>query len=324
MRTLAVLALAAAAALPAPALGALVAIDPGHGGDDLGAVGVIPDGTDTGMTPRVDEEGRTVVYEKDITLDVAQRLEAYLRLRGETTVMTRTGDLAGGDRPFTGELDDLTARVDLANAAGADLFVSIHQNQFTADSVGTETYHFYYASRSARALALAVHQGVVLRLGLPDRGVRSAGFYVLKHTRMPAILVEGAFLSNGHEAELMAQPVWRQRMAEGIGAGVMRYVEDQQAAPADRPGRARVLVNRYRVTAGRYAGRQEAVRHRGALRRKGIVAVVRRRYSARFDRNLYHVVAGVYVYLDDARRERDRLLRMGLPARVDAAPPAAV
>ncbi|WP_217915674.1 N-acetylmuramoyl-L-alanine amidase family protein [Miltoncostaea marina] len=223
--------------MPAAASAALprVAVDPGHGGADTGAVGRLPAGTPTGMTPRADAQGRTVLYEKDVNLDIAVRLDAWLRARGARTLMTRTGDLAGGDRPFTTTGADLKARVDMANEAGVELFVSVHNNALGATTSGTETFHYYYSSAAARVLASDVQAAVVAALGLPDRGVKSAGFYVLRHTRMPAILVEGGFLTNPSEALLLASPDVRQRIAEAIGRGVERYAARDVVAPPRLP-----------------------------------------------------------------------------------------
>jgi N-acetylmuramoyl-L-alanine amidase len=246
-RTCALLAAALAAGLIGAAqAGALpfVAVDPGHGGSDTGAVGSLPAGTATGMPPRIDDLGRTAIYEKDVNLDIAVRLDAWLRSRGARTIMTRTGDLAGGDRPYTSVGADLRARVDIANEAAAELFVSVHNNALSATSSGTETYHFYYSSAAARGLAQAVQAELVAALGLPDRGVKSAGFYVLRHTVMPAVLVEGAFLTNPSEALLLADPAVRQRIADAIGRGVERFsaggiVAPPRLAPTIGPWRAR-------------------------------------------------------------------------------------
>lgn len=215
MATLAALVLAGpAGALP------YVAIDPGHGDGDTGAVGLLPAGTVTGLTPRVDAQGRPMLLEKDLNLDIAQRLDRYLRARGGRTLLTRTQDLAGGDRPYTGVRDDLRARTDMANEAGVDIFVSVHNNSLGPTTSGTETFAYYSASPAARTLAEEVHAAVVARLGLPDRGVKTAGFYVLRNTAMPAVLVEGGFLSNPAEAAVLAQPATRQSLAEAIGAGI--------------------------------------------------------------------------------------------------------
>lgn len=212
-----------------------VAIDPGHGGGDTGATGILPAGTPTGLPPRTDAQGRTVIYEKDVNLDIAVRLDAYLRARGARTILTRTKDLAGGDQPYTTVTADLKARTDIANEAGVDLFVSIHNNSLNATSSGTETYHFYYASPASRTLAQDIQHELVASLRLPDRGVRTAGFYVLRNTRMPAVLVEGAFLSNPSEALLLADQVFRQRFAEAVGRGIEAFSASGVAAPPALP-----------------------------------------------------------------------------------------
>lgn len=314
---LAGLAIAAAAAAALPK----VAIDPGHGGEDTGATGVLPDGTATGLVARTDERGRTVIHEKDVNLDVATRLDAWLRARDFPTVMTRTRDLAGGDLPYRGALRDLKARVRVANDAAADLFVSVHENALRPTSSGTETYHFYFSSPAARALAVSVHQEVVLRLGLPDRGIRSAGFYVLKHTAMPAVLVEGAFLSNPAEALLLADARVRQSIAEGVGAGIARYVQAYPTPPTayGPPATPAPLTIRYRVTAGAFRRLADARRRVAALRRVEIESVIRRRVSPRLRRTLFYVVTGQFVFLSGAREQREELRALDFPAKVGAA-----
>lgn len=315
-----------ALALPASAVSLpLVAVDPGHGGKDTGAVGILPDGTDTGLIPRVDSKGRTVIYEKDVTLDVAQRLDAWLRARGFPTLMTRTQDLAGGDVPYTTAGADLRARTTLANNAGAELFVSIHENSLNARSSGTETYHFYYAGPAARALAVLIHQEVVFRLGLPDRGVKKAGFYVLKNTVMPAVLVEGAFLSNPEEALFLARAEVRQQLADAIGTGVVRYVEGGGApgSPAyGAPPTVKPLVIKYRVTAGAFRTRAQALRRLAFVRRTGAPAVIRKRYTPRAKQTLHYVVTGQFIFLENARQQRDALRAKGIKAMVGSAKPA--
>jgi N-acetylmuramoyl-L-alanine amidase len=305
-----------AAALP------LVAVDAGHGGRDTGAVGVLPAGTQTGLPPRSDARGRTMLYEKDVTLDVARRLDLWLRTRGFPTVMTRTTDNAGGDVPFTTVTADLSARTRIANQTGAQLFVSVHENSLGSRSTGTETYHFYFASPAARALAIFVHQEVVLRLGLPDRGVRQAGFYVLRHTVMPAILVEGAFVSNPTEALYLARPTTRQALAEGIGVGIQKFVAAGGAptAPAyGAPVDTKPLVIRYRVTAGAFRSRFDALGRMKRVRRAGFDAVVRSRYTPRVRRSLWYVVSGQFVFLENAKSLRSSLRSAGFPGTIGSA-----
>jgi N-acetylmuramoyl-L-alanine amidase len=307
---------AAATALP------LVAVDPGHGGRDVGAVGILPSGTQTGLVPRTDARGRTLLYEKDVTLDVASRLNGWLVARGFPTVMTRTTDNAGGDVPYIGARADLAARVRIANAAGAELFVSIHENALSARSSGTETYHFYYSGPAARALAILVHQEVVLRLGLPDRGVRQAGFYVLRHTTMPAVLVEGAFLSNPDEALLLSRPDVRQGLAEAVGAGIAKYVQGGGAPGTPvygAPVAPTPLVIKYRVTAGAFRTRREGLGRVRALRRLGFPSVVRARRATRSSRLLHYAVTGQFIFLANAVGQRNALRAKGFPAKVGSA-----
>lgn len=291
----------------------LVAIDAGHGGADSGAVGILPPGAVTGLPVRLDKDGQTVLYEKDVTLDVAHRLNAYLQGRGFPTVMTRTQDMAGGDVPYTTVGADLRARVDIANAAGARMFVSIHENSLGATTQGTETFHFYYSSPGARALAQLVHQEVLAALGLPDRGVKTAGFYVLKHTKMPAVLVEGAFLSNPDEALLLADPSVRQRLAEAVGAGVARY----SAAGYDAMyGQALGTGPRYQVNAGAFRKLKDARSRYRQVRRKGFSAAIRSEFHPKLRKNLFYVVAGKFTYLDNAQALRTRMRAKRIPANV--------
>ncbi len=307
----------------------LVAIDPGHGGRDTGAVGVLPPGTQTGLPPRTDPTGQTVIYEKDVTLDVALRVNQSLIARGFPTLLTRTIDAGAGDVTFPGTKVDLMRRTDMANAAGAGLFVSIHENALSAMATGTESYQFYVGDPASLALALAVHQEVVIGVGLPDRGIKRAGFYVLKHTTMPAVLVEGAFLSNPTEALFLARPEMRQRFADSVALGVDRYAHGNTqpsgaytslgplpttGAPAAPP------VVRYWVTAGTFRTRREANLRRRALVRRHRVAVVRGRFIPHAHRRLYVVVTGRFTGLVGARAERARVRGLGFPGRIIGAP----
>ena len=219
---LAALAIAVASASAAVGL-PVVAIDPGHGGGDSGAVGILPPGAVTGLEPRVNAQLQPVLYEKDVNLDVANRLNAWLMARGFPTLMTRTTDNAGGDVPYTDVGTDLRARTNLANARPAEIFVSIHQNSASTPASGTETYVKIGAPEPTQALAAAIQRSLVACLALPDRGVRERSFFVVRETTMPAVLVEGGFLSSPTDVALLAQPDFRQKMAEAIGGAVWSY-----------------------------------------------------------------------------------------------------
>lgn len=255
IRTLLV-ALAIGAASAASALGLpLVAIDPGHGGADSGAVGSLPAGTVTGLTPRADAAGNPLIFEKDVNLDVGQRLSAFLQANGVPTLMTRNTDSAGGDVPYVSEGADLKARTDLANAQAAQLFVSIHQNSaLSALATGTETYVLTGTGPAPRALALAIQQSVIARLLLTDRGVREANFYVLRNSAMPAVLVEGAFLSNPTDALAVASPDVRQAMAEGIGTGILNYSRMLGDGAVQQPVPTKIRLARSGGAVSRRAG----------------------------------------------------------------------
>ena len=250
MPALIAVALSAVSALGAP----LVAIDPGHGGADSGAVGALPVGSVTGLTPRADQFGSPQIFEKDVNLDIAQRLNAFLVARGFPTLMTRNTDNAGGDVPYTTEGADLKARTDLANARGAALFVSIHQNSAPGGASGTETYVHTAAGAAPRALAASIQQALVARLMLTDRGLKDANFYVLRNSAIPAVLVEGAFISNPTDALMLANPDVREAMAEGIGQGILAYSGMIDAGAVQQPVASKLQLVRAGAAVTKRAG----------------------------------------------------------------------
>ena len=300
----------------------LVAIDPGHGGRDVGAIGKVPAGIVTGLPPR--GAGGDRIYEKDVNLDVARRLNDLLAARGYPTLMTRSIDKGAGDRPYRSERADLRARVRIANDAGADLFVSIHANALTPRFHGTETYRFSATGTAGVLLAKTVHEEVVFRLGLADRGVKRAGFYVLKYTAMPAVLLESGFLTNRDDVRMLASPEVRQRIAEGLGAGIDRYVREGGPQEAGETAAPEPVPIRFWVTAGAFRRAADARERAAAVRAAGFDAIVRRRASARLGRDLFHVVTGRFSLLENAKAQRAELRAEGFPGKVGrAAPPAA-
>ncbi len=188
--------LALVAFLPPPAWSAsrrpsTVVIDAGHGGFDRGGI-----------------PGQTVA-EKTMALDVAQRLAARLRKAGYRVIMTRDNDV----------FVTLGDRVRIANSYPDAIFVCIHFNSATrAGANGIETY--YYSNNSA-ALAANIHRQVVSDTTTDNRGIRQRGYYVLRNTRIPAVLVECGFLTNPMEARLALQSSYRQELADRIADGVM-------------------------------------------------------------------------------------------------------
>jgi N-acetylmuramoyl-L-alanine amidase len=169
-----------------------LAIDAGHGGSDGGAIG-------------------NGLLEKDVALDVA--------LRFADLAVADTADGSGGgswDVLLTRDSDvfvSLAQRATMANAFGADSFCSIHANAFGDPAAnGTETYAFAEGTTAA-ALRDRVHAEMLAAWGLTDRGTKTAGFYVLVNTSMPAELSEMGFITNPGDALLLGNPAARQDMA---------------------------------------------------------------------------------------------------------------
>jgi N-acetylmuramoyl-L-alanine amidase len=165
-------------------------IDAGHGGHDRGGI-----------------PGQRVA-EKDMTLDVALRLSNVLSASGYRVVMTRSSDV----------FVPLGGRVAIANSYRNAVFVCIHFNATgRSGASGIETY-FY--SRDSLPLASAIHHYVTGGAPSANRGVRRRGYYVLRKTSIPAVLVECGFLTNPTEAAYAQSASYRQKLAEEIAAGV--------------------------------------------------------------------------------------------------------
>lgn len=180
----------------------VVAIDPGHGGSDPGAI------------------GPTGVREKDVVLAIAQNLRALLVRQRIAVVMTRDADL------FV-PLDD---RARIAARAGATVFISIHANaSVDVNANGTQVY--YLTSQSA-PLAAAIVDETGHAVGIGSRGIAVARFAVLVgNPQIPSVLVETAFVTNAREEQLLRDPAAQQAFAQGILKGLQRYA----AAPAVQP-----------------------------------------------------------------------------------------
>jgi len=218
----------------------IIVIDPGHGGKDVGGVGI----------------GR--VYEKNAVLKIAKYLKYYLQKDGYKVYMTRDRDI----------FIPLKKRTHFANQKKADLFISIHCNiapKHLKNIRGIETY-FLSPTRNERAirvarvenkeikglnyldqrvilnflnrdriinsnkLAIDIQNGMLRELrarysGVRDGGVRPAPFWVLVGTQMPAILIEAGYLTNPVEAKRIFNPYYQKRIAKGIAKGIKNYFE---------------------------------------------------------------------------------------------------
>ena len=187
--------------------GKIIALDAGHGGSDTGAIGP------TGVT------------EKGVTLRVVKALQKLLQAEGATVLMTRTTDTeVSPKKANASDVEELQARCDVGNDGNADIFISMHMDSFTNSTPsGTTGYYYTKGSKASQRLAQYVSEGVVTALGTGNRGTKSCNFYVVKHTDMPATLVEMAFISNDKEEKLMNSEAGINRAAEGILNGLRRF-----------------------------------------------------------------------------------------------------
>ncbi len=181
----------------------LIVLDPGHGGSDRGTI-------------------HGGIAEADLTLDMAKRLRDILIARGWEVKMTRDTDVdvyAPGDSAR----DELQARVDVANKAGARLFVSLHANAFiNSGPYGTTCY----VSKPEDVAFAKIVETQLAADGTKDDGIVKSHLYVTLHTRMPAVLVETAFLSNPSDYALLTSAAWRQKVAQEIADGIGQYTRD--------------------------------------------------------------------------------------------------
>jgi N-acetylmuramoyl-L-alanine amidase len=195
----------------------LVVLDPGHGGQDSGAM--------CGS-----------VLEKDLTLDVAQRVDRLLQAQGLATIMTRVGD----------GYVSLANRAALTNRARDCVLVSIHFNEGNKPvSSGVETYYAAHqtapgtaivswlpflqrvssASSNAESQNLAglIQDSLIARTQAVNRGTKAEQFFILANVRHPAVLVEGGFLTNKEDIARIGSVDYREQLAAAISEGILNY-----------------------------------------------------------------------------------------------------
>ena len=187
--------------------GKIIVIDPGHGGNDAGAI------------------GPTGVMEKNVTLKVALELRKLLEAEGAEVIMTRETDRTVSEKGAkASDIEELGARCDVANRAGAHIFLSIHADSFTRpEARGTTGYYYSKGSGAGQKLADCIRRNLVEQLGTPSRGTQPCNFYVVKHTDMPATLIELGFISNKDEEKLLDSKEGVKKAAQGIFDGIEDY-----------------------------------------------------------------------------------------------------
>lgn len=187
--------------------GPIVVIDAGHGGPDHGAKARQP-----------------YCEEKRITLQTARLVKKYLSQLGYHVIMTRSTD----------DFISLDKRVEVANKAGSELFVSIHFNSCRNPTAkGIEVYFcdavgFPAKTTSSRRLATLVLTQLIRRTHAVSRGVKKQNFYVIRETKMPAILVEAGFISNPQERAQLKDPEHVDQIARAVADGVDQYFKKKK------------------------------------------------------------------------------------------------
>jgi N-acetylmuramoyl-L-alanine amidase len=217
-------------------------LDPGHGGQDPGAQG---HGLD----------------EKDLTLAIALKIRSILQNDYENidVKMSRSSDTT----------KSLSQRTSEANAWRADFFLSIHINSGPSTAQGYEDFIYSGLSNSSKTAQYQdiIHAEVMKVNQLKDRGQKQANFHVLRESNMPALLTENGFISNDHDAALMKQSSWIQKVAQGHANGIAKAF-GLKRKPTDPPKPNPGAL--FKVIAGSFKSKENADERVDHLKSKGI------------------------------------------------------
>ena len=178
----------------------IICVDPGHGGIQPGAV-----------------NGR--FKEKTATLAISLKLRDKLKEAGFKVVMTRDTDIDVS----------LSSRCKISNDCGANAFISIHLNSCHSDEPhGAETWKWHKTRPFSKTLADAVQADLIAATGAKNRGVKESDvYYVLKHTKASALVVECGFISNNEECHKLFNPDYQEKIADGICSGIIKAFAKQ-------------------------------------------------------------------------------------------------
>lgn len=192
-----------------------VILDPGHGGEDGGAVGAGD------------------VYEKDLNLAIAKEVESYLKMNGISVICTRNEDILLYDRnvDYKGrkKMLDLAARLKISRETENSVFVSIHMNAFPQTQYsGLQVYYSPNDDTSADLAALIQNDTKSLLQPTNTRKIKSASsnIYLLDRITTPAVLVECGFLSNAEECALLSDAEYRQKLSLILANAIAQFVEN--------------------------------------------------------------------------------------------------
>ncbi|MBZ5750636.1 N-acetylmuramoyl-L-alanine amidase [Metabacillus rhizolycopersici] len=276
-------------------------LDPGHGGADPGAVG----------------QG---IKEKDIVLDIALKMRTILLNDYENIEvrMSRSND----------STRSLSQRSSDANSWGANYFLSLHCNAANGSAQGYEDYIHYSQSSSSNSAKYQnlIHSEVSKVNELQNRGKKKANFHVLRATAMPSILTENGFIDNSHDASLMKESSWRQKVAQGHVNGLAKAfnLKRKSAGVSDKSGTKGGSSNSgnasnssttsnstsYKIIAGSFKSKENAVERITYLRSKGIESFVNT--STVSGDTFYRVQAGAFSSRENAEKQLTVIKNAGI------------
>ncbi|MDR7072636.1 N-acetylmuramoyl-L-alanine amidase [Fictibacillus barbaricus] len=250
----------------------LVIIDPGHGGSDPGAVYKEKD-------------------EKKYNLELAKKIEAYLKNNYEVTVkLTRNTDA-------TVSLD---ARTDFANKEKADFYLSIHQN--SGGGEGFESYVYNGAGSETKAIQNAIHAEtakIMQKYNVKNRGQKQANFHVLRETKMPAVLLEVVFIDNEQNAALLMKSEFQNEAAKAIAIGTAKALSLKE-----------VSKDLFLVNAGAFEEKKNAAERISFLAEKKIAAFIDE--TVIDNKTYYRVQAGAYEIRQNADDQVQKIKSLGI------------
>lgn len=184
-----------------------IVIDPGHGGEDPGKVGV------------------NDALEKDINLIIAKKVNKKLKKKGVTVVLTRDSDDCMEPGEDYSKMEDLNRRLAIIKAADPKLVVGIHQNSFTSQEIHGAQVFFDKKSKDA-AVAAEIMQKSLLSFDSENTRVAKSdqNYYMLAKSTAPTLIVECGFLSNPQEADLLIQEEYQNKVAQSIYQGILDFL----------------------------------------------------------------------------------------------------
>jgi len=188
-----------------------IIIDPGHGGFDPG------------------KTGTTGVHEKEINLNIALKLRDYLEQSGAYVIMTRTEDVdLDGDDTKQRKKADMMNRSQRVNDSNGDIMVSIHQNSFPQAKVRGGQVFFYKDSGNGQVLAQHIQKAIQTHADEENKRVakHNGDYYILRTTKIPAVIVECGFLTNLEEERKLNTDQYQEKMAWAIYIGIIEYFQE--------------------------------------------------------------------------------------------------